>query len=416
MKDSKYDQLLKKIYSQTLYNAPLDLEKLKKLDALLSHPSKAFKSIHIAGTNGKGSITTKLAYGFQYSGYKVGLYTSPHIHIFRERIKINSKMISKKELVSILSTIFDLIEHHNLEFSFFEISTILAFKYFAQKKIDIAIVETGLGGRLDATNILNPIATVISTIDFDHMKILGNTLEKIAFEKAGIIKKNTPLFLNPKAIFKSIKSKARELNAPIHISKKIDGFYDLQNSEVAQDVLRYFKNRFHLSQNAIKRALKKRPPCRFEVYSKKSSLAKYFEKFPTKIILDVAHNPEGLKNLFETVSNLHSTHIRALIGICEDKDIKSCAEILSKYCSSIHLVDSSHPRIAKKEYLATFFPKEKIVLSKDLESSFKEAITAAKNDEILVICGSFFIIQEIKTLINHLKKVSLRAKSLISFL
>lgn len=406
--DLCYGQILKKINDLALWNNVADLEKFKKLHTLLLSPAHTFKSVHIAGTNGKGSVSTKIAYGLQYSGYKVGLYTSPHILSFRERIKINGRMILKKELIILLSHIFQVTEEHHYRLSFFEATTLLAFLYFAKKKIDIAVIETGLGGRLDATNIINPILSAITTINFDHMKILGNTLDEIANEKAGIIKEKTPLFIGPKADFHCITSRAQALRAPIYKTKEVFGFYDLQNSEIANNILSFLKKKFEIQPESIKRALRKRPPCRFEIYTRKHKIAAHFKQFPKSLILDVAHNIEGFTNLFETIAKKYAPYpIRALMGMCKDKEIAPCATLISKYCNFIYLVDSPHPRLAKKEELAKFFDKEKISFSLELLEAFKRGVKdAAEKDEILIVCGSFFIMHEIKMFLNEsIKKI-----------
>src|SRR5213075_8644 len=170
-----------------------DLTNTIRLCEELGDPYKKFKTVHIAGTNGKGSVSHMLAAIFQTAGYKTGLYTSPHLKDFRERIKINGKMVSKEFVISFTEKIKPLIEE--IEPSFFEITVAMAFEYFDEQKIDIAIIETGLGGRFDSTNIILPELSVITNISWDHVNILGNSLEKIAYEKAGIIKQNVPVII-----------------------------------------------------------------------------------------------------------------------------------------------------------------------------------------------------------------------------
>src|SRR6476659_3348203 len=170
-----------------------DLINIQKLSDFLGHPHKRFKSIHIAGTNGKGSVSHMLAATLQTAGYKTGLYTSPHLKDFRERIKVNGDLCEEDFVVQFTEKVQPLIE--SIQPSFFEITVAMAFEYFAQQKVDIAIIETGLGGRLDSTNIIEPILSIITNIGWDHMNILGNTLPEIAFEKAGIIKQNTPIVI-----------------------------------------------------------------------------------------------------------------------------------------------------------------------------------------------------------------------------
>src|SRR5204863_10144831 len=195
-----------------------DLTNIKKLCAFLDNPHLKFKSIHIAGTNGKGSVSHMLAAILQTAGYKTGLYTSPHLKDFRERIKVNGAEISEKFITAFTEKIKPLIEE--IEPSFFEITVAMAFDYFAEQKVDIAVVEVGLGGRFDSTNIITPELSVITNIGWDHMNILGDSLEKIAFEKGGIIKSKVPVVIGEtipesRSIFEKIAS---EKNAPLHLS------------------------------------------------------------------------------------------------------------------------------------------------------------------------------------------------------
>ncbi|MBC7864083.1 MAG: bifunctional folylpolyglutamate synthase/dihydrofolate synthase, partial [Bacteroidia bacterium] len=210
-----------------------DLDNTLAICKFLKHPEKKFKSVHVAGTNGKGSTSHMLAAVLQQCGYKTGLYTSPHLLDFRERIRVNGKMIPKKYIV-------DFVEEHKSKFekiqpSFFEWTVGLAFDFFAKEKVDIAIIETGLGGRLDSTNVISPLVSVITNIGYDHMNLLGDTLEKIAGEKAGIIKKKTPVVISErqKEIQKVFIKKAKKENAEIIFAQDefISFFHHLKNRE-----------------------------------------------------------------------------------------------------------------------------------------------------------------------------------------
>src|SRR5215467_14249583 len=195
-----------------------DLTNIKTLCAFLDYPDKKFKSIHVAGTNGKGSVSHMLAAILQTAGYKTGLYTSPHLKDFRERIKIDREMVDKGFIIDFTERIKPLIEE--IEPSFFEITVAMAFEYFVQEKVDIAVVETGLGGRFDSTNIITPELSVITNIGWDHMNILGDSLEKIAFEKAGIIKPNVPVIVGEvlPQTEKVFEQAARERKADLSIA------------------------------------------------------------------------------------------------------------------------------------------------------------------------------------------------------
>lgn len=194
----KYQDLLKKLFAVNLHGGiKLGLKNIQQLNQLLGNPIAQFKSIHVAGTNGKGSVVTKIAKGLEEEGFRVGLYTSPHISCFRERIKINGRMIDEASVTSILERIFNVIEQEKIAATFFEITTALAFLYFAKQRVDFAVLETGLGGRLDATNIVTPLLSIITSISLEHVEQLGETIDAIASEKAGIIKPNIPVLIGP---------------------------------------------------------------------------------------------------------------------------------------------------------------------------------------------------------------------------
>ncbi len=383
----------------------LNLSQMKELDAIFGYPSKKFKTIHIAGTNGKGSVTTKIASALFFSNYKVGLYTSPHISNFNERIKVNGRKIPEKKLMIYFSQIYEKAKENNIAAGFFEIMTLVSFLYFAEKKVEVAVIEAGLGGRLDATNIISPLLSVITSISFDHTAILGNTLEKIAFEKAGIIKPSIPIIIGPAADFQSIREKAKKSASQLIKSAKTEGSFDDQNSEIAKDALLFFKEKFLLSDIAIQKGLKKRPECRFETFFlKKSSSFKKLKCFPKTLVLDVAHNPDGFRNLFQTAKRRFPNSLfRIVMGISKSKDIKACIAEVLDFSSNIHLIDG-HERLISKEDLFQLFPKDKklnIFCKLSLPLELKNALAlAGKNNEILLVCGSFFIMRSVKEILG----------------
>ena len=242
-----YQQTIEYLYSRlpiyqnkgvTAYKA--DIGNISKASNLLGNPHNKFKSIHVAGTNGKGSVSHMIASILQEAGYKVGLYTSPHLRDFRERIKINGNLISKKEVIDFISN--NKIEFEQIKLSFFEFTVSLAFDYFYKSKVDIAIIETGLGGRLDSTNIIQPLVSVITNIGIDNTTLLGNTIEEIAKEKAGIIKQETPIIIgrNQKECRTIFINKAREHNSEIYFCEgessyhtDLKGNYQNENKRTA---------------------------------------------------------------------------------------------------------------------------------------------------------------------------------------
>lgn len=331
-----------------------NLSNLLKIAEKLGHPERQFPSVHIAGTNGKGSVAFKMAEVLKNNGYRVGLFTSPHLFNYRERIQINGKMISEERVVQGLKTLLPLIDIPK----FFEITTLLAFDYFAEEEVDIAIIEAGLGGRFDPTNILSPILTIITQIAKDHTEILGETLEKIAYEKGGIIKKGIPLILSEKVQYPSILKIAEEQDAPIIFAQD-------DSTSIARKGLKLLP--FEIN---FEGGLKRRPPCR---YQKEGN-----------IIFDVAHNPAAFTRLFETIKKEYpSKKIHVLLGMAKDKDIKGSLEIIEQHADHIALLPIRHPRLLPPED----FPRGEIM-------SYEEALEYAKEKRALaIVTGSFHLMQ-----------------------
>ena len=257
---------------------------MHNLDLAFGSPWKSYKTIHVAGTNGKGSVSTKIAFALSQLGFKTGLYTSPHIETFHERIQIDGKMISFEDAEYFLVKILEV----SREATFFEVMTMLAFLYFQSKEVDYAVIETGIGGTLDPTNILIPVLSVITSISYDHMAILGDTLDEIASNKAGIIKQRTPVVISSRANFDSIYKKAFQENAPLHVAEASDDWCK-ENTEIAKKVISLlFPGHPSLDFSAL-------PPCRFEIHN--------YGGIP--LIFDIAHNKDGFKKLFQKIENAY---------------------------------------------------------------------------------------------------------------
>ena len=310
-----------------------DLSNTLALVNHLNHPEHLFKSIHVAGTNGKGSCSHMLASILQEAGYKVGLYTSPHLKDFRERIKINGNEISEDYIVDFISQNRTFFETHQL--SFFEMTVGLAFSYFAENKVDIAIIEVGLGGRLDSTNVIKPEACLITNIGLDHTQFLGETLAEIAAEKAGIIKANTPVIISEthtetEHIF---LEKARQLNAEIVFADQkqlinyqtdLLGNYQLKNKQAVYYTIKSLSNKFKFSEKDFKNGF-------LNVVKNTNLLGRWqiLQEQP-KIICDTAHNAEGLKLTMQQLNQEVFKTLRIVFGVVSDKDLNSIAHILPK--------------------------------------------------------------------------------------
>ncbi len=333
-----------------------DLSIPLELAEKLGHPEREFPTVHIAGTNGKGTVAVKLASVLQENGYRVGLFTSPHLYTYRERIQVNGNMISEADVVSGLEKILSLKKAAK----FFEITTLLAFHYFAREEVDIAIIEAGLGGRLDATNIIDPILSIITSINIDHSSILGGTLDAIAKEKGGIIKNNTPVVLGETAARQSIFDIADEKSAPVILSRE-------GSVNIARKAFKHLPFDIEISDSLLQR-----PPCRFE---KRGDM-----------LLDVAHNPAALTRLFEKITKEYRwKKIHVLLGMARDKDIEGSLEVIEKYADHIALLPSDHPRLIPRESFRVGTPM-----------TFDEALDYAKKEKALpVVTGSFYIMSHL---------------------
>ncbi|NGX52105.1 MAG: Bifunctional protein FolC [Candidatus Anoxychlamydiales bacterium] len=391
---NEYQKLKEKLFSLASNKIKCKLENILSISKHFNNPHLDFKSIHIAGTNGKGSVATKIAEALSLSGYKTALYTSPHITEYEERVSINGKIISKKDVKVLLKKIFKFQKKIKIYLSFFEITTLLAFLYFSKKKVDFAIIETGLGGRLDATNIITPILSIITSISLDHTNILGETRDLIAFEKAGIIKPKIPVVIGRKANIEPIIKKTKRSKSELYISKKLKKniFYDEENSSIALKALEVFSLKYPLKKTAIKKALKIRPEARFEI----------FKTFgPKAIIFDVAHNLDAFKELKKAIKLFFpNKKVRVVLGFSKQKDTLGCLKLLKTFSSFIHVTEVMSFKSLPKEEIQKDLLKinfKKFKIEKNINIAVLDAKNLAiKNKEILLICGSFYILDEIK--------------------
>lgn len=409
-----------------------DLNNTIAICKLLNHLEKKFKSIHVAGTNGKGSSSHMLAAVFQQAGYKTGLYTSPHLKDFRERIKINGKEISKNHVT-------DFVKKHRAAFekiqpSFFEWTVGLAFDYFAKEKVDIAIIEVGLGGRLDSTNVITPLASLITNISYDHTNLLGNTLTKIAAEKAGIIKPKIPVVISQtqKEVKNIFIKKTKNTNSKIYfadtvfipedefyfpeknltthsfiyknkiktISSDLPGTYQKYNISGVLTVLEILKNKFKITDSHIIKALKNVKKLtglhgRWEVINKKP-----------RVICDTGHNTDGIKQVIDSVnreftSGIVKGKLHVVFGAVNDKDLRETFSLLKadKYFSKAiyYFCKPDIPRGMELPVLLKNANKHR--LKGKRYSSVKKALLTAKNrakdTDLIFVGGSTFTVAEI---------------------
>ncbi|MFL0352168.1 folylpolyglutamate synthase/dihydrofolate synthase family protein [Xanthomarina sp. GH4-25] len=366
----------------------------------LNHPEHKIKTIHVAGTNGKGSTSHMLASVLQEAGYKVGLFTSPHLKDFRERIKINGAVISKAFVNGFVKRNKAFLETQNL--SFFEMTSGMAFDYFSKKKVDVAIIEVGLGGRLDSTNIITPEVSVITNIGFDHTQFLGNTLEAIAFEKAGIIKPHIPVVIGETQkettnVFVEVaEKKASEIYfADSSISEvflsDLKGSYQQKNIKTVIQTIYLLKQKiFKISEEDIRKGL-------LHVV-KNTGLQGRWQQLQEepKIICDTAHNKEGLNYVVKQLENETFNHLHIVFGVVKDKDLSSILDILPKN-ATYYFCKPNVPRGMEVDELQEIFTTKGFVGSSYLgvNEALKAAIKNALDTDLIYIGGSTFVVAEI---------------------
>jgi len=430
--EMNYEESMEYINNTTKFGMNLGLQRINKLLEYMGNPQKGLKYIHIAGTNGKGSVTAMISKILMESGYKVGIYTSPYLQRFSERIKINSQEISKEDIARLVTYIAPLVEkviedgyEHPTEF---EIITAVMFQYFNEKKVDFAVLEVGLGGRLDSTNVIDPLVSVITSISYDHMGVLGDTIEKIAYEKAGIIKENGVVVTYPQVKEASdvIKKVCQEKNAQLievndHVTLKnysIDGqFFDtIVNNENFEDIFISLLGDYQLlnaktaimaikalsirgidiDKQKIYEGLKKvKWPGRLEV----------MRKSPV-ILLDGAHNIQGIQSLKGALLKYFKYDKLVLVmGVLKDKQVhEMCSELMPMADVIITTRPESDRAMSAQELgkIASAYCKN-VYVSETMEEAFEKGIkhVTGKND-LLLFCGSLYMIGHIRSMIEQM--------------
>ena len=399
-----------------------DLTNTIALCDALGNPQKKFACIHVAGTNGKGSVSHMLAAALQTAGYKTGLYTSPHLQDFRERIKVNGEMCSEEFVCSFVAENKKLIE--DVKPSFFEITVAMAFDYFAKQAVDIAVIEVGLGGRLDSTNIITPVLSVITNIGFDHMNMLGDTLPAIAFEKAGIIKKKVPVVVGEAnaETRKVFEAKAIEEGAALtfaeeecyvnsfdldndHLSAEIvsrrvsdaehykldlTGLYQLKNlCTVITAVHQLNENGWQVSRTVLKQAL--------QHTRRLTGLRGRWQVAGNKplVVMDVAHNIDGINQLLLQLEHYTYDRLHIVTGMVNDKDVNAVLTRLPRH-AVYYFTNAAIPRAMPAEELAQLGRQHGLAGKnyKSVAEAFHAAKTSASPNDMVLVCGSVFIVGE----------------------
>lgn len=426
-----YNEALQFIHESHKFGMRLGLDNIKKLLELLGDPQNNLKIIHVAGTNGKGSTCSFISSILKESGYKVGLYTSPFLETFTERIRVNGENISKEEVGKIVSLIKEKIEIMVSEgYSYpteFEIVTAMAFYYYNQEKVDFVALEVGLGGRYDATNVIDkPVVSAITSISLDHTGILGDTLGKIAFEKGGIIKEDCPTIVYPQqeeaseviknicaekkskyieCDFKNIETKSSNINSQIYncningkelrdLEIKLIGAHQIKNSIVALNVIEYLNSIkiTNISEENIRKGLlETKWPGRIEKISENPMF-----------IIDGAHNEEGAKSLANSIDKYFENKNKILvIGMLEDKDIESVLDLLIPKFNKVITTTPDNPRAIDANKLKEKIERYNIEVT--CEPNIKEAVDYAlkisNKDDVIISAGSLYMIGNVRTII-----------------
>ena len=397
-----YGETLEYLYAKTpMYQKKGDvaykegLDNILRLDGIFGHPLHAYKTIHIAGTNGKGSVSHTLAAILQSAGYKTGLYTSPHLKDFSERIRVNGKPVDKHFVSRFVEKAKPYIEEINP--SFFEITTIMAFEWFRRQKVDVTVIETGLGGRMDSKNIIRPVLSVITNVSMDHVKLLGNTIEKIAAEKAGIIKEGIPV----------VVGEADETTRPIYEAKspniifaedfeypdvdyELKGYCQAKNKRTIQAALEVLRLEFDLNREAVENG--------FAHVVELTGLQGRWQKLGDNpaIIADTGHNEGAIKYISEQLIDYDCDTLRIVFGMVNDKDVSTVLSLMPKH-AVYYFTAAGIERALPAEDLKNI--AQAYGLSGKSYATVKEAYTAAKKDasaqDLIFVGGSNFVVAEI---------------------
>ncbi len=422
---NSFETTLRYLYDLQFFGMKLGLENISVLLKSLNNPERSYPTIHIAGTNGKGSTSAMLESIFRAAGYRTGLYTSPHLFHFGERIRVEGRVIPEKDIVRLTQKMKPQID--DLKCTFFEATTAMAFEYFREQKIDIGIIETGLGGRLDATNVLTPLVSIITNIGLEHTEYLGNTIPAIAYEKAGIIKPQVPCVIGPvtadaKEVFDRM---ARERKSPIYFLDAISratpvellidgsimdlelkwddrslrlnklkialaGSHQLSNASLAAAAA-VIQKHFGISEFQVRQGMAEvRWPARLEILRR--------EPF---ILCDAAHNPDGLRTLMTFVSEVCKPRfdkIYLVIGMLSDKNYREAAQIVSPHFDRIFTVTPNSERALKADELADVFmefhAQAEAVVS--VGQAVENTATKMSSRDLMVVTGSHFVLSELQ--------------------
>lgn len=384
------NKILEKLHRSILFSKKYHLENMQIFYEALALHKSFIPIVHVAGTNGKGSVCTKIDYAVHRSGYKTGLFTSPHIHSLCERIKIKGKDVSIDQLTEALEKIYLIEEEKKINLSFFELLTLTALLIFNQERVELIILEVGLGGRLDATNVISPMLSVITSIGLDHCHILGSTIEQIAKEKAGIIKSNVPLVLGPTANLPDIIAIAKQKKAEIHCVQNSDHpFYDKENQDIAKAALAQLKG-FHITE----RDVTIRPRGRWQKACYEG----------IDLLFDLSHNVSGIKKLLQGIKKIFpGQKIHMLFAASKDKDLDQIFPLL-KEIDNLYLLSGNHSRLCSLDLLQQKAKKYQLSFHAchSIEDAKGKILSMTKREKSLIVyTGSFYLLQDVEEAFNQ---------------
>lgn len=385
-----YSEAIRHLYGLTRFGIKLGLENTHRLASLAGNPQDRLKIIHVAGTNGKGSTCAVLESIYRHAGLRVGLYTSPHLISFRERIQINREFVAEEDVCRLVEEIRELVADSSEEFSptFFEFVTVMALRHFAEQNCDLVILETGMGGRFDSTNIVTPVASVITPIAMDHQQFLGDTVARIAFEKAGIIKPGIQVVSAPQSEQAAdvLRSRATETASPcLFQSEAADDDYPTANANLAETVVRQLREQLPVTEAAIVDG---------KATANWHGRMQFIRHENQTLILDGAHNEAGFKALTGSLRTRGIEQPALILGILGDKDIESIRPLIADCFSKAILVPINSNRSEPIELLA----KQLNLPTADLAG----ALSAMEKEPIVIIAGSFYLIGEALELLGQL--------------
>lgn len=428
-KFNTYSQSIQYLFNLERAGIKYDLRNIRLLLKFSGNPQNYYKSIHIAGTNGKGSVSSIINSYLIEKSVRTGLYTSPHIKDFRERILVNGKLVSKRFIVEITNKYYKEIER--IKPSFFEVTTAIAFEYFREKEVNYAVIETGLGGRLDATNILKPVLTVITSLSIDHVDYLGKNIVKITQEKGGIIKKNVPVIVGkvPDVSEKILTKIAKENGSEIIFSSDknklkitgrnekgfyseaegrysklffpVIGDYQVNNIKTFLSVIDILRKNEKISYTQIDIA---------KAFKKIKANSNFYGRFTLvslkpKIVIDVSHNLQAIQNIKKNISYFNYKNLIVIFAMMQDKNYRECLDEIGKLKAKIILTKPEYKRAALPAdlYKAVTANKSRFTVKENLKEAFELSAEIAGKDDLILITGSFFLASDFLNLADKHK-------------